>query len=264
MRLRAEFIATALLSLAATSGLNAQQTSRPADSELAAITRRGRELAAYDQAAWHATDAVQMANPQTAQGQHYLAHFENGRWTVVFGSLSADKTKFLINYEATEGEKLQSFRVKRDDPPREDIDFYLFGARALEIALADFGRNSRPYNTAILPAADHQLYVYLYPAQLKANSYPLGGDMRYLISGDGTQILEKRQLHKTIVETNPAKGIKAVAGFHTHVLSDVAEDTDVLHVLQQDPPVPEMVGTPHFIYEITADGTIHIKREKRK
>jgi hypothetical protein len=264
MRLRAEFNATVLLSLAAASRLNPQQISRPSESELAAITQRGRELAAYDRAVWHATDAVQMANPKTAQGQHSLAYFENGRWTVVFGSLSRDKTKFLINYEATQGEKLQSFGVKLDDPPREDIDFCLFGARALEMALADFGATSRPYNTAILPAADHRLYVYLYPAQLKANSYPLGGDVRYLISGDGKQILEKRQLHKTIIETNPAKGKRAAAGFHTHGLNDIAEDSDVLHVLQQDPPVPEMVGTAHFVYEIAADGTVRIKQEKRR
>jgi hypothetical protein len=245
-------------------GIDAQQVVRPSDAELAAITQRGRDLAAYDQAAWHATDSVQMANPKTVQGHHYLACFENGKWTVVFGSLNADKTEFLISYEARQGERLQSFSVKHRDPAKVDTAFYLFAARALEIAFADFGAGSRPYNVAVLPAKDHQLYVYLYPAQLKAGTYPLGGDVRYLVSGDGKQILERRQLHKTIIETAPAKGKKTVAGFHTHVLSDVAEDTDVFHVLQQDPPIPEMVATPGFIYEIAADGTIRIKQAKKK
>jgi hypothetical protein len=58
---------------------------------LAAISERGRALAAYDQAAWHATDAVQMANPKTAQGQRYLAHFENQQWKLVFGYLNPTK-----------------------------------------------------------------------------------------------------------------------------------------------------------------------------
>ena len=50
-----------------------------------------------------------------------------------------------------------------------------------------------------------------------------------------------------------------------HVLSDVPEDTDVFHVLTQDPPVPEMVGTADFVYQIMADGTIRIEKElKRK
>ena len=264
MRPSAVFIAMATLGLAPGVGLRGQQISRPTYAELAAITQRGHDLAAYDQAAWHATDAVQMANPKTAQGQHYLAHVANGRWTVVFGSLNADKTKFLVSYEALQGEKPQSFSVRHDDPPKEDSDFFLFSARALEIAVTDFGQPARPYNSAVLPASQGQFYVYLYPAQIKAGLYPLGGDVRYLISGDGKQILEKRQLHKTIIETSPAKGKKVVAGFHAHVLSEVPEDTDVLHVLEADPPLPEMVATPHFLYEIAADGAIRIKPGKKK
>lgn len=239
--------------------------TRPSGAELAAVTERGRALAAYDQAAWHATDALQMANPRTAQGQYYLARFENERWTVVFGYLNPDKTKFLITYEAAQGNKPQAFSVAHDDPPKEDTVFYLFAARALEIALADFGHPSRPYNAAVLPAADSQLYVYLYPAQLKPGIYPLGADVRYLISADGQKILEKRQLHKSIIEPGPIPpNAKKASGYHTHILSDTPEDTDVLYVLQQDPHLPEMITTPHFVYEITADGSIRIKKEKKK
>ena len=258
------FKSALLLPLLLTRGTNVQQITRPSDTDLAAITQRGRVLAAYDQAAWHATDALQMANPKTAQGQHCLARFENERWTVVFGYLNPDKTNFRITYEAEQGRKPQVFNVTRDDPPKEDAGFYLFAARALEIALADFGSPTRPYNAAVLPAGDGHLYVYLYPALLKAGIYPLGGDVRYLVSADGQKILEKRQLHKTIIEIAPVKGKKEVFGVHSHVLSDVPEDTDVLHVLQRDPPIPETVSTAHFIYEITADGTIRIKQEKRK
>jgi len=251
------------LSLILAAGTSGQQT-KPADAQLAAIAGRGRALAAYDRAAWHATDAVQMANPKTVEGQHCLARFENERWTVVFGYLNPEKTKFLITYEATEGSKPQSFNISHDDPPKQDTAFYLFAARALELVLADFGRTSRPYNAAVLPATDGLLYAYLYPALLKAGAYPLGGDVRYLISADGQKILEKRQLHKAIIETAPGKNKKAVAGFHSHTLSEVPEDTDVLHVLQQDPPLPEMVGTAHFVYEVTADGSIRIKQQKAK
>ena len=236
----------------------------PTNAELTAISERGRALAAYDQAAWHATDAVQMANPKTAQGQHLVARVEGGRWTVVFGALNAEKSAFLIYYEAVaQAGRPGQFEVKRDDPPREDGGFYLFAARALELALADFGGAARPYNVAVLPAGEGRLYVYLYPAQVKAEVYPLGGDVRYLSSADGGKILEKRQLHKTILESGPAKGKKA-EGVHTHALSEVPEDTDVLHVLQQSPPRPEMVVTAHFVYEIGADGAIRVKQEKKK
>jgi hypothetical protein len=107
------------------------------------------------------------------------------------------------------------------------------------------------------------LYVYLYPAQTKAGIYPLGGDVRYLVSADGLKILNKRQMHKTVLDVAPAKGKKMVAGYHTHVLTDQPEDTDVLHVLQQDPPVPENIATPDFVYEIGVDGAIALKKAKK-
>jgi len=75
--------------------------------------------------------------------------------------------------------------------------------------------------------------------------------------------LEKRQLHRTIIEGGPVKGKKVATGFHTHALSDVPEDTDVLHVLQQDPPIPEMIATQHFLFEISEDGSIRIRKQKK-
>jgi hypothetical protein len=246
------------------------QLIAPSSAELQAITERGRALVEYDQAAWHATDAVQTANPRTVEGQHYIAKKENGRWTVVFGTLNADKSKFLIGYEAEQLAEPKEFRVTKNEPTKEERTFYLFAARALEVALADFGRANRPYNGAVLPVTGREakdqpglLYVYLYPAQTKAGIYPLGGDVRDLVSADGMKIIEKRQMHKTILDFAPAKGKKMVAGYHTHVLSDIPEDTDVLHVLQQDPPMPEMIITPHFHYQIAADGSIRITKEKK-
>lgn len=237
----------------------------PSSAELAAISDRGRALTEYDQAAWHATDAVQMANPKTTEGQHCLAKKENGKWTVVFGALSADNSKFLIAFEARPSAKPQEFSIVKNEPALADVGFYLFAARALELAIQDFGKTSRPYNTAALPARENQLYVYLYPAPTKPGVYPLGADVRYLVSSDGQKIIEKRQLHKTTIESqkNSPKGSKVVASFHTHVLSDLPEDTDVLNVLQQDPPVPAMIGTINFQYEIRADGSIAIKKAKK-
>jgi len=136
--------------------------------------------------------------------------------------------------------------------------------------LAEFGKVSRPHNTAVLPVtgADDKnqqgpMYVYFYPTQTKAGVYPLGGDERYLVSADGTKIIEKRQMHKTVLDVTPAKSKRMGAGYHSHVLSDVPEDSDVLHVLQRDPSVPEIIVTPHFVYEVASDGTIRIKKQKK-
>lgn len=242
-----------------------QGATAPSNEELAAITERGRLLYEYDQAAWHASDAVQMANPQNVEGQRYIAKKENGKWTVVFGKLNADRTRFGITYEADEQATLRQFVVKQEPAERQDDGFFLFGAQAIEVAIKDFGATSRPYNVAVLPAPAEQLYVYLYPAQTKARVYPLGGDVRYLVSADGMKIVEKRPMHKTIIETAPQLGKKTAAGFHTHILSELPEDTDVFHVLTQDPPLPEFVRTPHFTYKVSVDGTIQIEQKgKRK
>jgi hypothetical protein len=212
-------------------GVKAQTVTAPSTAELAEIAERGRALAEYDRAAWHATDAVQTANPKTTEGRHYVAKKENKRWTVLFGALNGDKSKFLISYEAEQLAKPKEFIVTKDEPAKEATTFYLYAARALEVALADFGRANRPYNSAVLPATGREakdqpglLYIYLYPAQTKAGIYPLGGDVRYLVSADGLKILNKRQMHKTVLDVAPAKGKKMVAGYHTHVLSDIPED----------------------------------------
>jgi hypothetical protein len=98
------------------------------------------------------------------------------------------------------------------------------------------------------------------PAQTKTGIYPLGGDARYLITPDGGTIIEKRQLHKTIIEYDASslpKGTTPAAGYHTHVLSDVPEDTDVFQVLTRQPPQPEYIGTMNKkLYVISPDGTI--------
>jgi hypothetical protein len=38
----------------------------------------------------------------------------------------------------------------------------------------------------------------------------------------------------------------------------------VLHVLQQEPPVPEMVATQHYLFEIGTDGGIVVRKSKKK
>lgn len=130
------------------------------------------------------------------------------------------------------------------------------GAKATATALKDFQGEKRPYNTAVLPAQSGQMYVYVLPAQTVDDVYPLGGDVRYLISASGNTIVEKHQLHKAIMDRDFRNLARPQAGYHTHVLSNVPEDTDVFFVLRQKSPVPEYVGTKSQIYVIKIDGSI--------
>lgn len=235
----------------------AQEEKQPASkAALAEITERGKLLYEYDFAAWHSTDAVMALSPSQDSFVRYIAQKKNDKWAVCYGKLNEKQDKFLISYEAMQGEKNTEYKVTKYDKPKEDLSFNLFAARAIEIAIKDFGGANRPYNVAVLPAKSNQLHVYLIPAQTKVGVFPLGGDVRYLISSDGQKIVEKRQLHKTIIEFSAPEGAKPESGFHTAILDDVPEDTDVFHVLAREPKVPELIMTSKYVYQIGIDGQV--------
>jgi hypothetical protein len=248
----------ALFAICCVVAARAGSSSKPSSAELAAITARGRMLAEYDAAAWQATDAVMATHPKSEPSGRYIGHKTEAGWVVDFGYLNGDGDKFLVNYEATQaGAK---FEVKSFNPERQDTGWNLSAARGMKIALADFSGADHPYNIAVLPAEGESLYVYLYPAQVKAGVYPLGADARYRLSPDGMKIVDKRQMHKSIIESAPAStDVKVASGYHTHILSDVPEDTDVMLVLTRQPRVPEIVLTPSYMYTIGVDGKITVE-----
>jgi hypothetical protein len=253
-----------LVSCVAVASVALAEKPAPLSKEqLAEISARGRMLAEYDQAAWHATDAVMATNPKQDHSSRFLCRKIDANWTCVFGHLMPDK--FLIDYEAIQGPSAQQFQVKPHEPAMEDKGFFFAGAKALMAAGADFQKaaENRPYNPSVLPGPSDQFYVYIVPAQTKNGVYPLGGDARYLISADGNTIVEKRQLHKSILESNPAnvpKGAAFSGGWHTHVITDTPEDTDVFYVLTRRPLAPESVGAGKHVYLIETDGTIKVSK----
>lgn len=240
----------------------AKKKEQSPDPAWAGITARGRMLAEYDGAARLATDVVLAAHPAKDSLTDYFAKKTDAGWVVAFGRLNDTRDKFLVVYQATQGATPEDFKAAQNIPPQEDTGFFYLAAKALETSRRDFQGENRPYNAAVLPAELNQMYVYIYPAQTRTGIYPLGGDVRYLISPDGSTIVEKRQLHKTILEVrppgNPAQ--KAVGGWHTHALSDVPEDTDVFHVLTRKPSGPEWVGAGKHVYKIQVDGTIVLEK----
>ena len=239
-----------------TTAASAQRTSPPTKVELAQITERGRQLAQYDVAAWHASDAVVATKPDEGSVERYIAKKEGDVWTVMFGRLNEKRDKFLIAYEATQGATPKEFTVKKHNPVKEDTGFFLVAAKAIATALTDFTGAQRPYNVGVLPGPSNQVYVYVVPAQTENGVFPLGGDVRYLVSADGSKIAEKRQLHKAIIEFSGGKDNTA-AGYHTAVLDDIPEDTDVFHVLARRPSVPEYIATKQYVFRIEPDGTIN-------
>jgi hypothetical protein len=239
-----------------------QRKGPPSKEELAAITERGRNLAGYDAAAWHASDAVQTKDPKPGSVVRYIARKTDRGWTVAFGRLDEARDRFLIAFEAIQGKDPNHFDVKEFDPPKEDSGFFRSAAKAIDVALKDFTEHfegqRRPYNVAVLPAEKGLWWVYLVPAPTKPGVWPLGGDVRYRMSADGTRVDGKRQLHRSVIENEPPKDEdqKPAAGIHTHVLDEIPEDTDVFHVLTRKPAMPELISTEHFVFVVEPDGSI--------
>jgi hypothetical protein len=205
---------------------------------------------------------VKTAPPVESRVGRYIARKTDAGWVVDFGRLNEAGDKFLLAHEAVQTGNAAQFEVKSFDPVREDTGWNLAAAKGIETAIKDLGGTSRPYNVAVLPA-EHE-GVYLYPAQVETGVYPLGADVRYRVSPDGTKIIEKRQLHKTIIESVPARPqVKVAVGYHSHVLSDLPEDTDVLLVLTRKPRVPEIVVAGPYMFTIDVDGKISVEDRPR-
>ena len=238
-----------------------KEPPKPSTKVLASITERGILLAGYDAAASHASDAVEATHPKQGVIRRYIARKTENGWVVDFGKMSDAGDKFEVSYEAVQSDSPMHFVVTPFDPTRQDLGWNFAAAKGIDISLKDFHGADRPYNVAVLPDETGDMFVYVYLAQTKPNVYPYGADVRYRISADGTTILEKRPLHKSVIEippASPSEGTPA-GGYHTHILTDLPEDTDVLLVLQRVPRVPEFIAAGGYMFEVDTTGKIIVK-----
>ncbi|HLQ21861.1 MAG TPA: hypothetical protein VK132_01575 [Gemmatimonadales bacterium] len=237
-------------------------SSRIPREELDAISARGREIAGYDAAAWHGTDVVRALNPPTSAVRGYVARRgADGLWEVVFGRQSANADTFYIAYRATQRAAGETTYVAATFTlPEADTDYFARAARAINLAAHAFGRVTRPYNAVALPIdGSEDWFVYLVPAPTRLGVWPLGADARYRVAADGRTVLEKRRLHNAVIEYGPPPerpGEELKSGWHTALLADRPEDTDVFLVLTRRPRVPEYIVSETFYFRIDADGHI--------
>lgn len=235
------------------------ETSKP---DFAAITARGRMLAEYDSAGWHSTDAVQPLNPKEGSVNKYVAQKTKSGWTVMYGRIAPTWDKFLIAYEAVQGDKPDKFTVKEHNPPLEDTGYFLRAARANETVRNSYIHENRAYNVSVLPADGGNFWVYILPAQMQESIYPIGGDARYLVSGDGWTVLEKTQLHDQVIEEKDDAKDPSPPPSRQHAdgPSEIPVETDVFYVLSRKPLLPEYVTAGKQKFLIKTDGTIEVSK----
>jgi hypothetical protein len=86
-------IAAALLLFLSVLSLGEKKKPEPTPV-FADITARGRALYKYDEAAWHATDAVQATHPPDSGVGRYIARKSESGWIVAFCHLNDKRDAF--------------------------------------------------------------------------------------------------------------------------------------------------------------------------
>ncbi|MFL5640704.1 MAG: hypothetical protein ACJ78M_15140, partial [Gemmatimonadaceae bacterium] len=141
-----------------------------------------------------------------------------------------------------------------------DTDFLVRAARAMDLAVMTLGPTRRPYSAAALPNENGDWLVYLTPSADVANTWPLGDDVRYRVTAEGSRILETRRMHVGMVESKDQA--RLTAGKQRKAVQDLPEDSDVFHVLIGRPPVARVVVTARHQYVIGVDGSIKLAAGK--
>lgn len=188
-------------------------------------------------------------------------------WEVVAGELSPDENTYLIAQLSTPGIQRDRWASSLFDPPLPDTDYYARAGRAIATAFTMFHAvAARPYIATVIPGDDGPWWwVYFYPAPTVGGVWPRGGDMRFRVSADGRVITESRHLHETITDYSARTASSAGAPSVDRqpiVAGDTPEDTDVLHVIQRRPALPELMSAGRFQYRIDVDGTIRFLGSK--
>ena len=62
----------------------------------------------------------------------------------------------------------------------------------------------------------------------------------------------------------PKERGNAVATYHTAVLDDRPEDTDVFHILSREPKLPEYITSRSYIFRVDVDGRVTAFRRDDK
>lgn len=232
----------------------------PSAEALTLIENRAILLADYERAVTKATQLL-TANTQNRYSafESYIALKEKAMWLVFFGHIQDEVGAFLItnSFQCSDlsCDKMASVEDLKINA-REIFEL----AKAAQLALLFLGVNFSDYDTKVFREKDRSVTVYVTPSSKKEGIELIGGDFKFSISPDASEIFTKTTLHKNILEVPmPSSGTNKVAGgFHTHVLNDLPTETDVAFILLNPQLAPNYIVGPTWMSYIDANGRIKV------
>lgn len=212
--------------------------------DLSTIQKLGRDMYVQDQAAWHATDALQalhpMAEMQTEKVGGWIVEAEGQLVRFIRDGDAGPEAAYDISYAS--GKPVVSVPKDRHLSGEEMAQF---GARSLAIKSIT-QRCGDNYNTVVLrdPQGDGWL-AWALAATSNPNLIMMGGHLRLTVSADGTTIIRRDALSRscTAINKQGEKDAKQPAGvFTTQLVSDIPVETAVFNSLEHRLPI--FIGTP--------------------
>jgi len=230
------------------------------ESQLANITSRGYDLYNYDVSCWLASDTLVTYHPDNERLGQFLAKDNDSVWTVYFGKSSQDQNSFIIAYEISLSKMMKILSVKEYKEGKRDSSWLMRASKAITLTKLDFGKQNLTYNYYVFPDTSQNILVYYIPAKTNNKETPLGGDVRYIVSKDGSNILRITRLHKSVIMMpQPVEG--AMAGMHSHIIIKTPVETDVFFVLSQRPRLPHYIFSDNGMYIVKSDGEILLENK---
>ena len=223
---------------------DAQPTIRPFD--IPTLEKLGHDMYVQDQAAWHATDALEAQHPRaeliTEKVHGWIVEDQAGGQLVRFirdGENGPEAAYDISNASGAPTVSVPSDRHLSDSEKAQ------YGARTLAIKSIT-QRCGDNYNTVVLKDPEGPGWLaWALAATTNPNGVMAGGHRRLTVSADGTQVLRTDALSRSclILDKTPKDAQnKTVALVSTQLVSEVPVETFVFLSLQHR--IPFIVLTP--------------------
>jgi hypothetical protein len=244
----------ALLLAVAAVGVAVPALADPTPTELSAAREaeaRGAEMYAYDQAAWHSTDAFQVDLKKrkwdfARAGQEGFAGYivepaEKGRLLATYYGVKEGKTFAMARYWVL-GSKVEKggFLKEGDDTALSPLATRLVETRkkAIDAAIEQksFLCTKGSLNTIVLPPrGDGSIPAYVMSSGVEAGVFPAGGHYRFVFGADG-KLLSSKAFTKSCVNVDTRNMPKSAAGFGVSHLLD-PQPTEVHAFVSYNVPI---------------------------
>ncbi|MFA6116456.1 MAG: hypothetical protein WC729_20835 [Sphingomonas sp.] len=233
-------ILTAIAAVALTlSPAVAQERIKTADLET--VSRRGAQLYAFDQAAWHTTDtmlAKGLPREKMAAIRGWVVEPHGETLTVTYYGFEGAKP-YAIYAADYAGGKVVAERVPSTTEALSAQGERMALARAAASETPPKRCVERSYNTVVLPPlADGTIPVYLLTPMVAKDAYPFGGHHEVDIGPDGRVAATRDFTNSCLTIAQPAD---SVMGFVTHLLDPHPTEIHVYLSLWMGKPIA--VGT---------------------